>query len=67
MNVLIIEDEPLAAQRLETLVKSLEPSVSILARLDTIKRSVEWLSKNPAPDMIFMDIQLADGVSFMIF
>src|SRR5688572_4416650 len=67
MKALIIEDEPLAAQRLETLVRGLEPSVSILAKLDTVKRSVEWLTSNPAPDLIFMDIQLADGVSFLIF
>jgi DNA-binding LytR/AlgR family response regulator len=67
MNVLIIEDEPQAAQRLETLVRSLEPSVFVLAKLDTVKRSVEWLNSNPAPDLIFMDIQLADGVSFLIF
>jgi len=67
MKVLLIEDEPLAAQRLETLVKSLEPSVFILAKLDTVKRAVEWLKSNPPPDLIFMDIQLADGVSFLIF
>jgi len=67
MKVLLVEDEPLAAQRLETLVKSLEPSVTILAKLDTVKRTVEWLKSNPPPDLIFMDIQLADGVSFLIF
>ncbi|HEY3387781.1 MAG TPA: LytTR family DNA-binding domain-containing protein [Saprospiraceae bacterium] len=66
MNVLIIEDEPQAAQRLETLVKSLEPAASVMNKLDSIKRSVEWLSKNK-PDLIFMDIQLADGLSFEIF
>ncbi|HEY3406259.1 MAG TPA: LytTR family DNA-binding domain-containing protein [Ohtaekwangia sp.] len=66
MNVLIIEDEPQAAQRLETLVKGLEPSAIILNKLDSIKRSVEWLNKNK-PDLIFMDIQLADGLSFEIF
>ena len=67
MKALIIEDEPLAAQRLEMLVRDLEPSFSILTKLDTVKRSVEWLKSNPAPDLIFMDIQLADGVSFLIF
>lgn len=67
MNVLIIEDEPQAAQRLETLVKSLVPGVVILDKLDTVKRSVAWISSNPAPDLIFMDIQLADGISFQIF
>ncbi|HEY9006794.1 LytR/AlgR family response regulator transcription factor [Ohtaekwangia sp.] len=67
MNVLIIEDEPQAAQRLETLVRGLEPSVNIVGKLDTVKRAVAWLTENPAPDLIFMDIQLADGISFMIF
>lgn len=67
MKVLIIEDEPQAAQRLETLVKSLVPGVVILDKLDTVKRSVAWISSNPAPDLIFMDIQLADGISFQIF
>lgn len=67
MNVLIIEDEPQAAQRLETLVKSLVPGVVIVSKLDTVKRSVAWIGSNPEPDLIFMDIQLADGISFQIF
>lgn len=67
MNVLIIEDEQQAAQRLETLIRSVVPGVNVLARLDTIKRSVEWFQKNNFPDLVFMDIQLADGLSFMIF
>jgi len=66
MNVLIIEDEPQAAQRLEKLVKELEPSAVIVEKIDSIKRSVEWLGKN-TPELIFMDIQLADGISFQIF
>jgi DNA-binding LytR/AlgR family response regulator len=67
MDVLIIEDEPLAAERLASLVKGLHPDVQIHAILDSIKRSVEWISKNPSVDLIFMDIQLADGLSFEIF
>ncbi len=67
MNVLIIEDEPLAAERLASLVKGLQPDVQIHAILDSVKRSVEWFSKNPSVDLIFMDIQLADGLSFEIF
>lgn len=66
MKVLIIEDEPQAAQRLENLVKGLEPSAEIAGKIDSIKRAVEWLSKQ-TPDLIFMDIQLADGISFSIF
>ncbi len=67
MKVLIIEDEPQAAQRLETLVKNLQPGITILDKIDSVKRSVEWVKANPTPDLIFMDIQLADGISFQIF
>jgi|SRR5688572_26186348 len=67
MKVLIIEDEPLAAQRLETLVRGLEPGVAILDKIDSVKRAVQWIKSNPAPDLILMDIQLADGISFQIF
>lgn len=67
MKVLIIEDEPQAAQRLETLVKNLQPGVTILDKIDTVKRAVEWVRSNPPPDLVFMDIQLADGISFQIF
>lgn len=67
MNVLIIEDEPLAAQRLESLVADILDNVRIVAKIDSIKKSVQWLQKNPAPDLILMDIQLADGLSFLIF
>ena len=67
MNVLIIEDEPQAAKRMETLMKALEPTVSIVASIDSVKNSVEWIKKNSPPDLILMDIQLADGISFSIF
>lgn len=67
MKILIIEDEKPAANRL---IKLLEPhfqGVSPIANLDTVSRSVQWLSQNPEPDLIFCDIQLADGISFEIF
>ena len=67
MNILLIEDEPQAAQRLEKLVKTVIPNAMILSKLDTVKSAVLWLQSNPAPDLIFMDIQLADGISFSIF
>lgn len=67
MNVLIVEDEPLAAQRLETLVKELIPGVTVVDKIDSVKKSVQWLKKNPQPDLILLDIQLADGISFQIF
>src|SRR5688572_13908737 len=67
MNVLIIEDEPHAAERLEKLIREVLPSSSIIGVIDTVKKSTQWFKDNPAPDIIFMDIQLADGLSFSIF
>lgn len=66
MKVLIIEDEPLAADRLEKLLKEAEPGIEVLAKPGSIKQSVKWLSQNKA-DLIFLDIQLSDGISFTIF
>jgi DNA-binding LytR/AlgR family response regulator len=67
MNILIIEDEPQAAQRLERLVKELIPQGKIVASIDTVKKAVQWFKSNPTPDLALMDIQLADGISFQIF
>lgn len=67
MRVLIIEDEAQAAARLQMVVRAVEPGVVVLAVLDTVKAAVAWLREQAAPDLIFMDIQLADGISFMIF
>jgi DNA-binding LytR/AlgR family response regulator len=67
MNILLIEDEPQAARRLEKLVKSILPDSKILASIDSVRNSVQWFQSNAAPELIFMDIQLADGVSFKIF
>ncbi|OYU94923.1 MAG: DNA-binding response regulator [Bacteroidetes bacterium B1(2017)] len=66
-RILIIEDEQTAADRLQDLLKSIEPTCEIIGVLDSISSSVEWLKKWGAPDLIFMDIHLADGVSFEIF
>jgi len=67
MNILIIEDENLAAQRLSKLIKEIDPAIAIKGVTDSIEASVEWLQSNPAPDLILMDIELADGQSFEIF
>src|SRR6188474_1886115 len=67
MKVLIIEDEPQAAKRLESLITALEPKATVLSKIDTVKNAVLWIKSNPAPDLIFMDIHLADGISFQIF
>jgi DNA-binding LytR/AlgR family response regulator len=67
MKVLIIEDEHLAADKLSRMLYELDPDIQILALLESVSESADWLSSNPAPDLIFMDIQLDDGISFEIF
>lgn len=66
-KILIIEDEKPAAEWLRQLILKVDPQTLILATLDSIGSSVEWFQQNPAPDLAFMDIQLADGLSFGIF
>jgi DNA-binding LytR/AlgR family response regulator len=66
MRVLIIEDEDLAAERLEKLLLEIDHDILVLNKLGSIKDSVKWLSINTA-DLIFLDIQLSDGISFSIF
>ncbi len=67
MKVLIIEDEATAARRLANLIQEIDPSIEVLAQLESIESSVFWLEKHPMPDLLFMDIHLADGSSFEIF
>lgn len=67
MKVLIIEDEPLAARRLQLLLSEYDSEIEVLAILDSIEDAVSWLSINAYPVLIFMDIMLADGQSFEIF
>ena len=67
MKVLIIEDELLAAERLVKMIKEVLPDAEILDMLVSIKSTVEWLNTHAAPDVIMMDIHLADGPSFEIF
>jgi DNA-binding LytR/AlgR family response regulator len=67
MNCLIIEDEKVAAERLSGLIKNYDQSIEILEIIQSVKNSVKWLNINQAPDLILMDIQLSDGLSFEIF
>lgn len=67
MKVLIIEDEQIAAERLQMMLEKYDASTEVLACLESIEESVEWLRENPSPDLLLMDIQLADGFSFEIF
>ena len=67
MNIVIVEDEQMAALRLERMIRVCLPDVQILAKLESVKESVNWFRSNPHPDLIFLDIQLEDDLSFMIF
>ena len=67
MKVLIIEDEPFAQNELKRLLDKADKTIQVLDCIDSVEDSVEWLAGNQAPDLIFMDIQLSDGLSFDIF
>lgn len=67
MNVLIIEDENAAARRLEKMLGEVAPEAQVQQRLDSIEGTVNWLQNNPQPDLMLLDIHLADGGSFEIF
>ncbi len=67
MKVLIIEDEQAAIRRLQKLLGEINPKIEVPAALSSIELAVEWLSANDQPDVILMDIHLADGSSFDIF
>lgn len=67
MKAVIIEDEFVAAQSLQRLLLAVDDEIKILTVLQSVEESVEWFILNPIPDLIFMDIHLADGSSFSIF
>lgn len=67
MKIIIIEDEIPAANRLEKLILECIPDAEILDTLDTVEDAVEWFQNNQHPDVVFSDIQLADGISFEIY
>ena len=67
MKILIIEDEDLAVKKLQKTLATVDPAADVVGVADSIKSSVEWLAANPSPDLILMDIELADGQSFEIF
>ncbi|MDF1697307.1 MAG: LytTR family DNA-binding domain-containing protein [Saprospiraceae bacterium] len=67
MRILIIEDEIRAANQLQMMLKACDFHYHLLDIIDSIEDSVSWFKKNETPDLVFMDIQLADGLSFEIF
>lgn len=67
MKILLIEDELPAARQLTRLIQAHVPGAAILETLDSVEGAVRWFRAFPAPDLVFMDIQIADGLSLDIF
>ena len=67
IKTLIIEDETPAAQRLEKMLKQCNDEIEVIGCLDSIEASIEWFTRNSQPELVMLDIQLADGQSFEIF
>ena len=66
MQILIIEDEITAASRLKKLILECDPDIQVMAVLDSVLDATNFLVDNQ-PDLIFLDIQLSDGICFEIF
>ena len=67
MRALIIEDEKAAVRNLKAAIDELGRDIEVIGQLDSIAASIEWLREQPAPDLLFLDIHLADGSAFEIF
>ncbi|MBN2484396.1 MAG: response regulator transcription factor [Bacteroidales bacterium] len=67
MKVLIIEDERPAYQKLKRLLEDIDSNIEIVNVLKSVEQAINWFLQNPVPDLIFMDIQLEDGICFEIF
>jgi two-component system LytT family response regulator len=67
MKTIIIEDEKPAAEKLQKALAAIDPSIEVLAHLHSVETAGAWLRQHPMPDLVFMDIELSDGISFSIF
>lgn len=67
MKAVIVEDELIAAQNLQRLIQQVDSDIEVIVVLQSVKESIEWFMLHPAPELVFMDIHLADGSSFSIF
>ena len=67
MKILIVEDEDLAVKKLQKTLLSIDKMVEVSGVTESIQDTVDFLKENPSPDLILMDIELADGQSFEIF
>ena len=64
MDVVIVEDERLSAERLRHLIHKIDGSITVLDMLPSVERALEWFRDNTCPDLAFLDIQLSDGTAF---
>ena len=67
MKTIIIEDEKAAVRNLKALLQEVNPGIEVETSLDSIASSLDWFATHPMPDLLFMDIHLADGSAFEIF
>lgn len=67
MRVLIVEDETAAYENLVDILKEVAPDIRIAGNTESVTQTIHWLQTNPAPELIFMDIHLSDGLAFNIF
>ncbi len=67
MRVLIIEDEVKAARELQHILRSIDADLEVVDTIESVERALQWFAVHPLPDLIFSDIQLADGLCFDLF
>lgn len=67
IRALVIEDEQKVSKDLRVMIEALRPDVTFLATLESVEEAIAWFQEHEAPDIIFADIQLSDGLSFDIF
>jgi two-component system LytT family response regulator len=67
MEILIVEDEKPAIEKLSQMILDYDPKINIVGRLGSIRESVKWLKTHKHPNLIILDIQLSDGISLEIF
>ncbi len=67
MRTIIIEDELPARAKLELMLRAIDPAIEVVAKLGSVKETLQWLKTNKEPDLAFVDIQLSDDHSFEIF
>ena len=67
MQLFIAEDEPPARQRLEQAIRRVAPGSQVVGHADSVQGTAAWLAAHPAPDLLLLDIQLADGLSLELF